>query len=189
MGVGQDFERDIVKGLNAYFERTGTKAMAYRHLQTRYQPQIFDVFVDSSATPFYAAIECKRVDSDAADTLYFSSHFRRQKGVSQIQRETDWLNLSGRNGFLAVESWSPSLRKRSAFIVPWRVVDYHFQRGDPDIPQTIISNYTCVHRQGGKYTFDDDDIAGIIKECNAKGGRSHFKASKPRLPRTKKGDE
>src|SRR5574344_587281 len=50
MGTGQDFERALVKAFNSFFELSGTKAIAYRRPQTRYQPQLFDIFVDSRAT-------------------------------------------------------------------------------------------------------------------------------------------
>ena len=166
MGTGQDFERAMVKALNGFFELSGTKAIAYRRPQTRYQPQLFDIFVDSRGSELYLAIECKQVDSDAYESIYFSSHFGKTKGVSQVQRESDLLDLCGRNGILAIESWSPSLRKRKAFLVPWRHVWYHFQRGDPNIPQSVITSCPTIYKSGGKYSIDHDDMISVIKSLD-----------------------
>jgi len=94
MGTGQDFERALVKAFNEFFELSGTRAIAYRRPQTRYQPQLFDIFVDSRGSELYLAIECKQVDNDAYETIYFSSHFGKTKGVSQVKRESDLLVLS-----------------------------------------------------------------------------------------------
>ncbi len=172
MSTGQDFERSIVHAFNDYFNLNGIKALAYRRLQTRYQPQVFDVLVDSRGNELYLAIECKRVDSDAYDSIYFSSHFHKGNGKCQIDYETDWLDVTGRNGFLAIESWSPSHRSRKAFLVPWRIVDYHYQRGDPNIPQSVITSCPCLIRQGGKYVIDDSDMSEIVKAVDNPPRRS-----------------
>ena len=53
--TGQDFERSMVHAFNDYAETYGKKLVAYRHFQMRYQPQLFDVLVDSRPNEFYLA--------------------------------------------------------------------------------------------------------------------------------------
>ena len=186
---GQDFERDLVKAFNAFFEQHGTKAIAYRKLQTRYQPQIFDIMVDCRGNELYLAIECKQVNSDNYDTVYFSHGFSNTKGVHQIKRESDWLDLSGRNGLLAVESWSPSHRKRKAFLIPWHIVEFHFLRGDKNIPQSVITSCPCLHKQGGKYIIDTDDMAELVRRLDNPPRKIPRKWMQKNKSIIKKGDE
>ncbi len=101
--TGQDFERKIVHAFNDYADNYDKKLIAYRHLQSRYVPQLFDVLVDSWCSEFYFAIECKSVQASQTQGIYFKQHFSTTKGVHQLVREDAWLNLSGRNGVLAVE--------------------------------------------------------------------------------------
>lgn len=104
--TGQDFERSMVHAFNDYAETYGKKLVAYRHLQMRYQPQLFDVLVDSRPNEFYLALECKSIDTASVNQVYFKKHFNWKNGICQITRESDWLSLSGRNGFLVATWWA-----------------------------------------------------------------------------------
>jgi len=160
---GQEFERLLVHSFNNYFDLTGIHAIAYRHYQMRYQPQLFDVLVDSRANELYLALECKSVDTSSVPGLYFKKHFSWKNGICQVARETDWLTQSGRNGFLVVEARRPKPYKHCAFFVPWRVVHRYFVTGKPIIPSDHITSCPSCEKRGGAYTFDDDFMEEMVK--------------------------
>jgi len=151
---GQVFERDIVHAFNDYFGSYDIRALAYRHFQMRYQPQLFDVLVDSADPAYYLAIECKSVDSTTVPGLYFKKHFSWQGGVCQVTRESAWLRSTGRTGLLAVEVRRPNRCPSAAYFVPWSVVTHHFDSGHPGIPADSILCCPFVERHGGKYTIE-----------------------------------
>ena len=161
--TGQDFERSIVHAFNDYFDTNKTRAIAYRHLQMRYQPQLFDVLVDSRANELYLAIECKSVDTSTVPGLYFKKHFTWKSGVCQVERESSWLTKSGRNGFLVVEARRPKPARHCAFFVPWRTVHRAFTTGEAIIHQEQITYGPCVEKRAGKYTLDDEFITDLVK--------------------------
>ena len=68
--TGQDFERSMVHAFNDYAESYEKKLVAYRHFQMRYQPQLFDVLVDSRFNEWYLAVECKSVNPNQTQGLY-----------------------------------------------------------------------------------------------------------------------
>jgi hypothetical protein len=166
---GQTFERDMVHAWNEYANRRGRKLIAYRHLQTRYQPQLFDVLVDTRGMDLYLALECKSIDTNSVDRLYFKKHFSWTKGVCQIQRETDWLNMSGRNGFLVVEARRGVGKRTTCFFVPWRVVEHAFKVGEPGIWPDQLTWTACCDKRQGKYIFDDEFIDELVKTLDTSG--------------------
>ena len=165
--TGQDFERSVVHAFNDYAELYTKKLVAYRHIQMRYQPQLFDVLVDSRANEFYLAIECKSIDPNTVDKLYFKKAFNWKNGECQVVRETDWLSRSGRNGFLVVELRRGRPNGTSAFFVPWRVVDHAFRTGRPALEQEQITYAPSLKKRGDKYTMDDDFIGDLITQLDS----------------------
>lgn len=153
--TGQDFERSIVHAFNNYASNYDTKLIAYRHLQTRYQPQLFDVLVDSEDRSFYFAIECKSIDPKTVNSIYFKQHFSTVKGVHQLERENNWLSLSGRHGLLLVELRATEGKRTTCFCVPFGFCIACFQGGDVGLTfNTLIKFPRCV-KSAGKYNFDD----------------------------------
>ncbi len=165
--TGQDFERSIVHAFNDYAETYGKKLVAYRHFQMRYQPQLFDVLVDSRPNEFYLALECKSIDTSSVNQIYFKKHFTWKAGVCQIARESDWLSLSGRNGFLVVELRGGRGERFRCFFVPWRVVYNNFNAGYPGIVAEVVCSCPCCVKSGGKYTFDDDFMGEVINHIGS----------------------
>ena len=163
--TGQDFERKIVHAFNDYADNYDKKLIAYRHLQTRYVPQLFDVLVDSRGNEFYFAIECKSVQASQTQGIYFKQHFSATKGVHQLVREDAWLNLSGRNGVLAVEVRGRPGKRAKAFFVPWITVMANFNAGRVGLPSDLITGCPCCVSAGGKYLIDDDLMSQIIERC------------------------
>ena len=165
--TGQDFERSMVHAFNDYAGLYNQKLVAYRHVQMRFQPQLWDVLVDSRFNEFYLALECKSINPDTVDKLYFKKAFNWKNGECQIVRETDWLKRSGRNGFLVVELRRAKQYGTSAFFVPWRVVEHAFNSGRPAIEQEQITFAPSLKKRGGKYTMDDDFVSDIVKQLDS----------------------
>lgn len=164
---GQSFERDIVHAFNDYFERSKVKAVAYRHYQMRYQPQIFDVLVDSRRNELYLAIECKSIDTQSVGCIYFSQHFSWKNGVCQVERENEWLERAGRNGFLVVEARRGIRKRTTVFFVPWRSVWYAFERGVSSIDEEQITYCPAIDKQGGKYFIEEDFMEQLVKTLDS----------------------
>ncbi|DBA35255.1 TPA_asm: hypothetical protein vir530_00031 [dsDNA virus vir530] len=174
---GQEFERDMVHAWNNYAATYGKKLVAYRHYQMRYQPQLFDVLVDSRPNEFYLALECKSIDPTTVPQLYFKQHFSSPKGIHQVVRESEWLSLSGRNGFLVVELRRGRGKRTSCFFVPWRSVAYNFKAGLLGIDSEIITRCPACDKRAGKYTFDDEFVEEVVRQLDSypKNPKSAYK--------------
>lgn len=159
--TGQDFERSIVHGFNDYARDYNVKLIAYRHLQMRYQPQLFDVLVDSINPSLYLAIECKSIDASKDHAIYFTQHFSKTKGVHQLEREENWRELSGRTGYLAVELRNHIGKRSVCFFVPLKFVFIEYSLGRKGIPVDDISKYPSCRKVSGKYIFDDEFIESL----------------------------
>ncbi|WP_243684341.1 hypothetical protein [Methanosarcina barkeri] len=116
-----EFEHMLVNSFNTYIEENGIRAISYRLKQHRFTPQFLDVLVDSLNPDLYLGIECKSISVDkGANALYFSQHFTVDKnGIHQIERISNYLNKSGRRGFLAVELRLGTGHGREAYMIPW----------------------------------------------------------------------
>ncbi|MBS1262978.1 MAG: hypothetical protein MAG715_00144 [Methanonatronarchaeales archaeon] len=143
-----EFERDLVRSFNDFFEERDLKAVAYRRKQHRFSSQVVDVLVDSLNPDFYLAIENKSISTaKGAGALYFSQHFTE----SQIPRLSGFLERSGRRGFLAVELKRGTGRKRRAFVVPWSDVEARWSSDEPGFPVDRLKGYSELERVGGRY--------------------------------------
>ncbi len=160
---GQDFERSIVHAFNNYFESRKIKALAYRRYQMRYQPQSFDVLVDSRMNELYLALECKSIDTQSVDKIYFKKHFQWPKGVCQVEIESRWAELTGRNAYLVVELRRGTKKRTTAFFVPWRTVWYAFNREHPAIEAEQVTWCPCIDKRGGKYLIDEEFMTELVE--------------------------
>jgi hypothetical protein len=175
---GQTFERDMVHAFNDYFERCKVKAIAYRHYQMRYQPQLFDVLVDSRRNELYLAMECKSIDTNSVSGLYFKKHFSWKGEVCQVERENTWLERAGRNAFLVVEARRGKNKRTTVFFVPWRIVWYSFSRGYPSLEGDQITYCPAIDKQGGKYLIEEDVMEQLVKTLDS--GPKQASKVKPR---------
>ena len=160
--TGQDFERSIVHAFNGYAETYSKKLVAYRHYQMRFQPQLFDVLVDSGLPGLYLACECKSIDASKDHSIYFTQHFNRSGGVHQVERESNWLDLSGRVGYLVVELRKYSGNRSACFFVPWSYLKGEYCLGRSGLSNDDIESYPSCNKAAGKYTFDDDFVDSVI---------------------------
>ena len=81
-----DFEWALTNALNAFFEKDGVAAIAYRLKQSPFSAQFMDILVDSKTPEYYLAIECKSLDARKTKSLYFGRYFSRAAGAHQLSR-------------------------------------------------------------------------------------------------------
>lgn len=151
MPVGGDFERNVVKAFNAYFEEHGIRAFAYRNVQLRYRPQGWDIYVDSRDLTYYLAIECKSIVPRGDRPFNFKEHFRYGPKGDQIMMESDLLRSTGRTGVLALEVRNPELRRAVMYMVDWRLIRYNYVKHVPSLPGTVLTQYPSIVRRKGRY--------------------------------------
>jgi len=151
-----EFEHMLVNSFNAYIEENGIRAISYRLKQHRFTPQFLDVLVDSLNPDLYLGIECKSISVDkGANALYFSQHFTVDKnGIHQIERISDYLNKSGRRGFLAVELRMGPGHGREAYIVPWNELEKKYFAPDLKLTLQEIRSFPEIKREGKDYRVD-----------------------------------
>ena len=156
-----DFEWAMVNSLNSFFQREGIDAIAYRLRQSRFATQLADILVDSKIPEYYLAIECKSLDARKTRSLYFKQHFSTASGAHQIERETDFITRSGRQGILAVELRHGVGRSRTAHLVPWGLIFDRYHEGGAGVTLQEIQVNPPLERKGGVYEISRLDILRI----------------------------
>jgi Holliday junction resolvase len=146
-----DFERALVNSFNEFFEQEDIQGIAHRKKQHRFSSQLCDVLVDSKHDTFYLAIENKSVKTSSTNKLYFSQHFSESKNGHQIERITDFLNRSGRRGYLAVEFKRGRGKARKAYMVPWEVLLDYYESDEAGMPLEEIQEYHEIFRDSESY--------------------------------------
>jgi hypothetical protein len=151
-----EFEHMLVNSFNAYIEENGIRAISYRLKQHRFTPQFLDVLVDSLNPDLYLGIECKSISVDkGANALYFSQHFTVDKnGIHQIERISNYLNKSGRRGFLAVELRLGTGHGREAYMIPWNELKKKYFDKDLKLTLQEIRSFPEIKREGKDYKVD-----------------------------------
>ncbi len=158
-----DFEWALTRAFNQFFEEEGIEALAYRLKQSRFAPQLIDILVDSRHSKYYLAVECKSLDARKNSSLYFKSHFSATGGGHQLERETKFLELSGRTGVLAVELRRGAGRPRSAYLLPWGLARERFDEGFAGLRLEKMESYPALERKGGNYHISQLDLAQITR--------------------------
>lgn len=152
-----EFERVLVHSFNSFFKENNIKGIAHRVKQHRFTSQFLDILVDSLHPDYYLGIECKSISVEkGAKALYFSQHFTvDKKGTHQISRISDYLRLSGRTGFLAVELRMGTGHTRKAYIIPWTVLNTLFDNEDEKkLSISDLQQYAMIEREGSSYCID-----------------------------------
>lgn len=148
-----DFERALVNAFNRFFEDEKIEGIAHRKKQHRFSSQLCDVLVDSPHDMFYLAIENKSVKTKSTNKLYFSQHFSVSDGGHQVERISDFVDRSGRKGFLAVELKRGVGRPRKAFMVPWTDVREKYESEEAGFHLDEIKQYPEVLRDSQDYSI------------------------------------
>ncbi|AKB82339.1 hypothetical protein MSBR3_1761 [Methanosarcina barkeri 3] len=151
-----EFEHMLVNSFNAYIEENRIRAISYRLKQHRFTPQFLDVLVDSLNPDLYLGIECKSISVEkGANALYFSQHFTVDKnGIHQIERISNYLNKSGRRGFLAVELRLGPGHGREAYMIPWNDLEKKYFAQDLKLTLQEIRSFPEIKREGKDYRVD-----------------------------------
>ncbi|NYT01950.1 MAG: hypothetical protein GKC10_04245 [Methanosarcinales archaeon] len=150
-----DFEWALVAALNRFFEEGDIQAIAYRLKQHRFTAQSMDILVDSPQPRYYLAIECKSLDARKTRSLYFSQHFNSAGGGHQIERESQFLQRSGRTGILAVELRRGPGKPKTAHLVPWSLLQERFLSGGVGLSLEELEAQPALSRRGGEYEILD----------------------------------
>jgi len=116
------------------------------------------VLVDSMQPQFYLAIENKSMKTESSNKLYFSQHFSESQDGHQVERITEFLNLSGRNGYLAVELRNGRGVPREAYLLPWPAIQQPYEDGKPGIPVDEIREHPTITRDGEQY-----DVESVVE--------------------------
>lgn len=148
-----EFERELVKAFNRFFMGNGIDAIAYRRKQHRFSSQFVDILVDSAEPTYYLAIENKSIKTSSANKLYFSQHFSMANDRHQVDRITDFLQRSGRRGYLAVELKRGRGKPRKAFLVPWNALLRRYESGDVGIPVEDLERFYEIDRDSEDYSI------------------------------------
>jgi len=140
-----NFENELTKAINRSF---GEEGIACRRKQAKYTNQIFDILVDHPKN--YIAIECKSIKASSTNKLYWSQHF----SDNQIEKESNFLKKSGRNGFLAVELRRGRGKPKEAYLYGWLdLLDYYRTKKGISI-EDVIEFGMEVCREEGEYKID-----------------------------------
>lgn len=156
-----DFEWALTNALNAFFEKDGIAAIAYRLKQSPFSAQFMDILVDSKIPEYYLAIECKSLDARKTRSLYFKQHFSIAAAGHQMARETEFITRSGRQGILAVELRHGAGKARTAHLVSWGQVYQCFADGKAGLSLKDIEINPPLERHGGSYQISRLDIVRI----------------------------
>lgn len=154
-----EFERELVKAFNRYFEDSEENGIAYRRKQHRFSSQFVDVLVDSIRPEFYLAIENKSISTSATNKLYFSQHFSESEDGHQVERISRFLRKSGRKGFLAVEVKRGRGHQRKAYLIPWKDLKQKYDAGEAGVPVDDLEGYIPLQRVSDYYT-----VAPVFEE-------------------------
>lgn len=150
------FERDIVNALNSWYLAEGLNAIAYKRYAPPRHDQEFDVISDSYDEALYLAFECKSVKFEKDGTFYWRKYLSTANDYNQIERETKWLDLTGRTGFFLVEFRFGPGKVKEAFIVPWRKIKKWKRELSIGVSFETIMKEKCIPREGKQYMFDGE---------------------------------
>lgn len=151
-----DFERALVNSFNQFFKEEDIRGIAHRKKQHRFSSQLCDVLVDSRHETFYLAIENKSIKTSSTNKLYFTQHFSKTDDGHQVERITDFIEKSGRKGYLAVELKRGRGKPRKAYMIPWSEVNYRYSSGETGIHIDEFDDFPEVTRDSGEYNFEDN---------------------------------
>jgi len=151
-----DFERALVNSFNKFFEDEKIEGIAHRKKQHRFSSQLCDVLVDSPHEAFYLAIENKSVKTDSTNKLYFSQHFSKSDEGHQVERISNFIDRSGRKGFLAVEFKRGRGKARKAYMVPWKDLRNAYENGEPGLHLDDIREFPEIFRDSEDYNLQEN---------------------------------
>jgi Holliday junction resolvase len=141
------FETQLVHAFQNYFIENNIKAIAYRYRQLLWCGQFADIAVDSASNEYYLGVECKSIQTKK---LYFGKvHFQE----NQVQRLTEFLDISGRKGYLGLEFRHRGM-KSEGYLIPWTFVKEVYDTGEKGIVKDdFVGVDGVVHLERGKNVY------------------------------------
>lgn len=159
-----EFERQLVKAFNWRFKGDNTpEGLAYRQKQHRFSSQLCDIMIDSGDDDYYLAVENKKLKTQSEKKLYFSQHFSVSNEGHQAERMQEFIEKSGRTGFLAVELRRGVGKPRKAYMIPWEDVYNKYDNDESGLSLKEIKEYCEIPRDSSQYTISDS-VAEFIKD-------------------------
>ena len=151
-----NFESELVRSFNDFFRESSFDAIAYRMKQHQFSQQMLDVLVDSSDRRMYLGIECKSISAaKGATALYFSQHFSvNKRGEHQATKMQEFIQKSGRIGYLAVELRMGSGKSKAAYFLSWPDVWRRYSEGQVGYSIEEIKGSKLIPRSDGRYAVE-----------------------------------
>lgn len=176
------FEGKIVKILNGHYVKNGIRAEAHRIKQSRYGGQKIDVISDSKNRKYYLGIECKSVNGEENNNLYFTQHFTTDRGGEhQVLRLSRYIYNSGRLGILAVEIRTEGQKHNRVYFVPFGDVIERYKAHEKGLPFEWIEEYPRLSagKRGWNVEAVLEDVCGRYYEKHgwSKGGSGWYRIS------------
>ena len=143
MAGGATFERELRKRIENYCVENQIPAVVKRIKQEKFQPQGYDLEVDSPVLR-YLAIECKSRKFDKKPAVFVLSNLFQN---GQFERIQSLLERSGRRGFLAIEA--RIARKKTVMVIKWDVIarlrarnvkQFKLCDGDDFVPYQVLGS-------------------------------------------------
>ena len=133
-----NFEVSIVDCFNRFYADNNIRAVALRlERSSRFSAHPCDVLSDTpNRKEYYFGIEAKSLRYTGQGKLHFSSHFQN-KG-KQLDRMMEFLDMSGRDGYLAVQLEDKKNKTREAYLLDIEPVYSIYQDGEPGIKVDFI---------------------------------------------------
>lgn len=133
-----NFEVSLVDCFTRFYAANNIKAVAYRlERGSRFSAHPCDVLSDTPMRKeYYFGIEAKSLKYTGQSKLYFSSHFQIKQ--NQLDRMIQFLDSSGRDGYLAVQLEDKKNKTREAYLLDIEPVYSIYQNGEPGIKVDFI---------------------------------------------------
>lgn len=167
-----EHERALVNAYNRFFESDDNNfdGIAYRQKQSRFTSQLCDVTVDSEYPCLYQAIECKSIKEKKNNKLYFSQHFSESEQGHQVERISDFIDRSGRAGYLALELKRGRGRQRKAYLIKWPIVRDFYEDGKVGLRLDNLPEHGYeLKRDGSEYVITPELVAWLQNDRNIYG--------------------
>jgi hypothetical protein len=156
---GYNFEYSIKKALEAYLNDFDIKGHVRREFQRFASFLGTDITIDTLDGDLYIAVECKSIDLNKKsnkNVRTFPALFHTRKdGRTQFDTITQYLEATGRSGYLCVElkrgEWCGMKFQTQAFFMPWCDVEAIIRSRAISIND--VCNYPCLTYSHQKYTI------------------------------------
>lgn len=163
-----DEEHSFVRAFKDYIEENEIKAEIWRDTQHMGSDQKLDIFLDTSCLGYFG-IEHKSVKINSSKKLYFTQHFSEKEMPSgevehQVDTISDFLENSGRTGFLAIQVRRGRGKPTDTYMLEWSLLIEKYEDDScAGIDLTLLEDMAeqsdrvfKVPRQNGEWVVDSE---------------------------------